>query len=248
MWARLFVEVCFAICDILHLSVKGKKVNDYNKYTALFCIRGAALRRFNEVLCLCENGYPEGAYAHARLLFEHYVVSCFLSSDTDEISKAYFDSAEIDAESEAKHYEWARDSEQFAQEKAKAKAEGKVFKVTISSLFSKVNESHKDHIQGWDLSNSKFRKSYNDRSAYGHVSAKSVRGRFSREPECKKTFDVGRQFVGMEAGIYCGINELLAIMVIYMNHIELEILTVKKEDLLVMCSVLHCLHNKIFLV
>ena len=241
-WSRLYVEVCLAICDILHTSVMGKKINNNNKYLALFCIRGAAIRRFNEVLCLCENGYPEGAYAHARLLFEYFVVSEFLSSDTDEISKAYLDSAEINAENEADHYKWASHSLRFAQEKAKGKT------ITISKLFSKVNESLKSRIQGWDLSNTNFRKSYDDRSVHGHVSAKGVRGRFSREPGYNEIFYIGRQFVGIEAAICCGIIELSKIMIIYVNYIEHETMTVKKEDLLVMCHALHCIYEKIFLI
>ena len=210
--SRLFVEFCFAICKSYNLDIGKSREESLNKYNALFSINGVALRTFNEVLCLCESGYPEGAYAHGRVLFEYAAIASFLSSDTDEVSKAFLDSALENTKSEADHYKWALTSERFAEKNAED--------IKISTFITEMNTQLQSRSRIYSMSNSKFRKPYDDKSVFIHASSKGVLARFRTQPGFINSFDVDRNFTGIEIAIVTATESVSLIMCYYLGCIK----------------------------
>lgn len=62
-----------------------------------------------------ENGFPDGALAHYRTLYELWAIAEFLSNDDDkeEVATAYLNSADKISHNEAGHYKWAKTSKRF---------------------------------------------------------------------------------------------------------------------------------------
>lgn len=56
-----------------------------------------------EILTLVKNGLADGAFARWRSLFELSVISNFISSNSEEVAKAYYEASEGDG----KWYDWA---------------------------------------------------------------------------------------------------------------------------------------------
>jgi len=226
--SRLFVEVCFSIhTSYLSLS-DNHKIDSPNKLNALFSIYGAALRTCREVLCLCENGYQEGAYRHGRTLIEYAAIASFLASDTDEVSKAFTDSG---LKSPRDYYSWVLASKKITRKEAK--------NMSMSKFIGIMNKRFQDGSPSYSMSHAEFRQPYNDKSIFVHASARGIRARFSSQPELRDYIDAGRSFVGIEAAITTAIQPTCWIMYDYLDCIQ------NNETSLAWISILNCLAKKI---
>lgn len=137
--------------------------------TALHALHAKALMVYAEIICLLENGFPDGAYAHFRMLYELWAVAEFINQDTDDVAKAYIESANNKSDSETDHYKWAKKSERFA---------GRESDITISNIVTEAHKAFKARIND-DVSNSHLKKIYTFPNAIIHPSAKGVFGRTS---------------------------------------------------------------------
>jgi len=65
-------------------------------FNALNHIFGRACQQFDEILCLMENGYSDGAYARWRSLYELAVYANFIFKNGETVAKAYSEQADTD--------------------------------------------------------------------------------------------------------------------------------------------------------
>jgi|GEM_PF-5286297 len=202
---RFLHELCFAICANFNTEVKASNLNKDVKhlYQALHGINGTALRMFNEVICLCENGFPEAAYARSRTIFEYNTLAVFLIEDTDDTAKAFVKSGFEDVKNEKGHYKWALSSERFKDKQADD--------ISISTFINNYNK-HLNTRTDSDTSNTKFRKPYDNKSYFVHASAKGVFGRFNDKPQDFSVLDVDRRFVGIELALIESANSITIIL------------------------------------
>ena len=203
---RFMHELCFAICANFNSEVKANNLNKgiEHLYQALHGINGTALRMFNEVICLCENGFPEAAYARSRTIFEYNALAVFLIEDTDDTAKAFIQSGFENIKSEKDHYKWALNSERFKDKQAED--------ISISTFINNYNNHINTRVTDISMSNTKFRKPYDNKSFFVHASAKGVFGRFNDKPQDFSILDVDRRFVGIELALIDSANSITIIL------------------------------------
>ena len=80
-----------------------------------------------------ENGFPDGAFAHYRTLYELWAVAELIYSDEDAevVASTYLQSANKISTDEAGHYKWAKSSKRFENSA----------NVTISAIVKKAHET-----------------------------------------------------------------------------------------------------------
>lgn len=90
---------------IAHVSKNAYKDNEDKIpiYNAICEIHARACQVYSEILCLCENGYADGAYARWRTLYELCVISDFISKNDKGVAVSF-----LMAENEFNDYQWAR--------------------------------------------------------------------------------------------------------------------------------------------
>ena len=171
-WMRQYYLKCADICEgwgwyINQSPVVSDKCNIFNTLKA---IHGKALLVYAEIICLLENGFPDGAYAHYRILYELWAVAEFLYEDSDETSVAFVKSFDDKSDSETSHYKWAKASTRFPEKEKD---------ITISNI---VTEAHKTFTNGLKqaVSNTHLKKLYTFPNKIIHPSAKGVFGRTSK--------------------------------------------------------------------
>lgn len=113
------------------LNIKNFEKCKY-KYTALLYIHGRALQQYLEVITLVKNGFPDGAFARWRSLYELSVIALFLSNETEVVSKSYIDSSTSNVRNE-----WAKSSESLKH----------LSRITFKDIekASKINAKDWDH-------------------------------------------------------------------------------------------------------
>lgn len=79
------------------------KAKEYT-YWALTNIHGRACQVYEEILCLVENGFADGAFARWRTLYELGIIGDFIRSNGEVVAKAYLDQANTSNKS----YVWAK--------------------------------------------------------------------------------------------------------------------------------------------
>lgn len=72
-------------------------------YNALIQIHARACQEYLEILCLCKNGFADGAYARWRSLYELSIISDFIRKNGKEIAISFLKAADTED-----RYEWAR--------------------------------------------------------------------------------------------------------------------------------------------
>ena|GEM_PF-2950903 len=166
-WMKQYCIKCVDICDGWGWYINQSHIHSErcNVFYALHAIHGKALLVYDEIICLIENGFPDGAYTHFRTLYELWAVAEFLIHDSDEVSKAFIESVDDKSDSETAHYKWACLSERFVD----FIADGK--KVTISKI---VKEAHKTFTQGKDISHTFLNRVYTFPNKILHPSAAGV--------------------------------------------------------------------------
>lgn len=84
------------------------KLSNYNDnidlYDALQRLQGRACLITNEILSLLRAGFPDGAYARCRTLYETMVISSFISDNNNETAKRYLDYSIVNDLKEAKQF------------------------------------------------------------------------------------------------------------------------------------------------
>ena len=170
-WLRLYFCVSHEITTDYLQSIDPNYSDLCNKhtFTALSLLHGKALLWYNTIRCLLENGYPDGAIAQWRTLYELWAVSELIYNDTDDVAKAFLESANDKITQESSHYKWAKTSNRFSSDDKN---------VTISAI---VNEAHKTHkiTHGIDTSNRKLNELYMFSNYIIHPSALGVINRVS---------------------------------------------------------------------
>ncbi|MCL2392956.1 MAG: DUF5677 domain-containing protein [Oscillospiraceae bacterium] len=174
-WMKQYRRKCFDICEGWGWYINQSHIvsDRCNVFNALQAIHGKALLVYAEIICLLENGFPDGAYAHYRTLYEIWAVAEFLYEDLDDVSVAYIKSMDDKSDSETGHYKWARTSKRFAE------------KDKDITIFNIVTEAHKTFANGFKekISNTHLKKIYTFPNKIIHPSAEGVFRRTSRSTE-----------------------------------------------------------------
>jgi len=108
-WMWQYYEKCSDICEGYGWCINQDTVisDRCNVFEALRAIHGRAMLVYAEIICLLENGYPDGASARFRSLYELWIVAEFIDNDIDDVARAYIESEKSKSENEASHYKWA---------------------------------------------------------------------------------------------------------------------------------------------
>ena len=168
-WLHQFYSKCIDICEGYRWYIDQAEIvpAKCNLYNALLAIHGKALLVYAEIICLLENGFPDGAYAHYRMLYELWAVAEFLNADTDDVSRAFLESADAKANNETSHYKWAKISSRFCEIEKE---------ITISSIVSEAHRILKTDSRV-TASNTHLKKLYTFPNQIIHPSAAGVLGR-----------------------------------------------------------------------
>jgi hypothetical protein len=83
---------------------------EHIKEAVLLQLMGKGLQTYAEIITLLTNGYPYGAVALARNLFELMVVIQFMAQENEAVAMAHYEASQkpLDQQNEKKKYEWAR--------------------------------------------------------------------------------------------------------------------------------------------
>ena len=170
-WMRQYRVKCMDICDGYGWYINQSHIvsDRRNVFNALCAIHGKALLVYAEIICLLENGFTDGAFAHYRTLYELWAVAEFLNNDTDDVSAAFINSANNKSNSETGHYKWAKISKRFSD------CEGEV---NISNIVAEAHKTFKEGLKQ-EVSNTKLKNIYTFPNLIIHPSAQGVFGRTS---------------------------------------------------------------------
>lgn len=205
-YLRIFYVMCLDICEEYRQFVNEEKYlfDRPSVAQALYFIHAKSMLVYAETICLLENGYPDGAIAHWRTLFELYAIAVFLNDNNDDVSKEYINSFNDKSNDEQSKYKWARKSGRFAEEKG----------IGISAIISEMYKILKE--QGTiDISKKKFLDGYNFANLILHPSAKGVFGRVSNLQEVN-SIAVGRSDYGLDVAAINSVTVLYEITVLHL--------------------------------
>ena len=117
-WGKAFVaSEALYICVIESAQSYGKYVVEQPKekkdevafvYKAIISIHARACQEYLEILCLCRNGFADGAYARWRSLYELSIISDFIRKNGRRVAESFLKAADTED-----RYEWARCAECF---------------------------------------------------------------------------------------------------------------------------------------
>jgi len=100
------------LCTSLVITYDEEHITDY----VLAKLLTKGIRTYNEINVLLQNGFPYGAIALSRILFELYYISAFIQSYGDKVALAYDKTAE-NLLTENKGYAWAKEADCFKDKK-----------------------------------------------------------------------------------------------------------------------------------
>ena len=185
-WMHNLYLKCVDICESHSVLVNESKIasKNYHIAEALYHIHGKAMLIYAEIICLLENGYPDGAFMHYRTLHELWAVAEFINTDTDDVARAFLESAGTKSNHESSHYKWAGASNRFTDESEP---------ITISKIVSVAHDNLKEGKS--DISKKHLMKLYVFPNLLIHPSAKGVLSRTS-EPY-QNSVTVGRVDTGI---------------------------------------------------
>lgn len=207
-YLRLYPLMCHDICNGYKEYVNGKNMQADNlfKSVAINAINARALTVYEEVVCLLENGFPEGALAHWRTLFELWMVAEFINDSSDEVAAAYIGSIKEKSSDEQSKYRWARLSGRFEENQ----------NIGINAVISesyKILQQKAKNI----ASKRKFLSLYNMSNIVLHPSAQGVFSRMSPEEKWFK-FSTGPSKYGLDTA---AVNAVTVLFNINKLHLEL---------------------------
>ena len=215
-WMRQFYSLAFDSCMSLHkLTEKSPNIVEaLNYYEATRLITMRAIMVYNEVLCLMENGFPDGAFAHYRTLYELWAVAEFLAHDEDKesVSKTYLESASKISNNEAGHYKWAKTSKRF---------EGSE-NVTIYAIVKQAHETCT--LKQGGRSNSQLMRDYTFPNSLIHPSAIGLEVISSSMPDAK-TVGMANPAISSSIKLF----EICSLYLYFFANVEAE----SNEDIMV---------------
>lgn len=91
---------------------KSKKAEKANTFTALSQIQNRAAQQYLEILTLIKNGFPDGAFARWRSMYELSVIASFILKYGEEVAEKF-----IEASESQDRYDWAMASGAFPETK-----------------------------------------------------------------------------------------------------------------------------------
>lgn len=121
--------------------MKGKNSDKAPIFNALMRIHARACQEYLEILCLCKNGFADGAYARWRSLYELSIISDFIRKNDKKVAISFLNAANSDD-----RYEWARCAKCFK------KYPPNRF-ITFSAIQKQCTLSTTDWRKQYDLSN-----------------------------------------------------------------------------------------------
>ncbi|MCL2568197.1 MAG: DUF5677 domain-containing protein [Oscillospiraceae bacterium] len=193
-WMRQFYSLALEVCGSFQRITKKSSlsIESSSFHKALYLLNQRAVLVYSEVLCLMENGFPDGAYAHYRTLYELWAVAEFLFHDEDRevVSLAFLESVNQVSNNESGHYKWAQVSKRF---------EG-CDNITINAIVKKAHEKCMlKREQG--RSNSKLTKDYTFPNVLIHPSAAGLEILSSSSPNAK-TVGMANPAIGSSLKLY----------------------------------------------
>ena len=94
-------------------SVSEKKKSEIeNTFNALTQIQNRAAQQYLEILTLIKNGFPDGAFARWRSMYELSVIGSFILKYGDSVAEKF-----IEASDSQDRYDWAMASNAFSENK-----------------------------------------------------------------------------------------------------------------------------------
>jgi len=212
-YLRLYHLMCCDICDGYKEYVNSEKISSDNlmKSIAINAINARALTVYEEIVCLLENGYPEGALAHWRTLFELWMVAEFINHFKDDVATAYIASSKDDSDDEQSKYKWAKLSGRFKE------SQNVGINAIISESFKILQGKAEDII-----SKRKFLSLYNMSNIILHPSAKGVFRRISPSDEWFN-FSIGPSKFGLDTAAVNAVTVLFNINKLYLELFNNEI-------------------------
>lgn len=97
------------------------------KFSTIKEIATRACQEYLEIISLVKNGFPDGAWARWRSLYELSIISQFIFENNNSIANNFYISA-----NDANNYEWARESEKFKDYR-------KDWKITFKSILRRCS-------------------------------------------------------------------------------------------------------------
>lgn len=110
-------------------------------YNALLSIHARACQEYLEILCLCKNGFADGAYARWRSLYELSIISDFIRKSGKCVAESFIKAANTED-----RYEWARCADCFQNYPSKKY-------ITFSAIQKQCSLSTSEWKKQYNLSN-----------------------------------------------------------------------------------------------
>ena len=99
------------IKHVQEIKAEDKTAKD-NTYTALSQIYRRASQQYLEIITLVKNGFPDGAFARWRSMYELSVIGAFIQKYGEAVAEKF-----IEASNSEDRYDWAMASEAFPETK-----------------------------------------------------------------------------------------------------------------------------------
>lgn len=114
--AKFLYQLIIGAEEINSKIVKSIPVEEYKKkefqYLSIKALYARGLQQFLEVLTLAENGFPDGAGARTRSLYEIMIIASFISNqkNSEDVAKAFFQQSN---DKKKPIYSWAKKANCF---------------------------------------------------------------------------------------------------------------------------------------
>lgn len=101
-----FVEFAFYLVRAIQVPADKEHITEF----VLSKLIGKALRTYSEVIVLLKQGFPYGAFALSRQIFELAVFISFIRKYGDTVALDFYNESSADLYKHKENYEWARKS------------------------------------------------------------------------------------------------------------------------------------------
>lgn len=161
-------------------------------FTALKEIHGRACQQYDEIVCLLENGFPDGALARWRSLYELAVIAHFIMENGEETAESFVNSAFSND-----RYDWAKAADCFKEQKRP---------VSFAHI---LKQSSFDSEKWWNI--------YNTSNKLVHASPQGTFDRLGRGFEDRSFIMAGRSSYGIKLPAEASAIFLCIVTEIYLN-------------------------------
>ena len=174
----LYINLLTDICDEYYELSNEECVNSDSKEVAvLFKIfNGVAIRTTREILCLLENGFPHGAVARWRTLYEIWIIMEYIARHDNVMAKKY-----IKHNNPCNNYSWAKSDKVIPKHR---KYSFEDLQTYVNSELDKTRLEHKsdgntyaDWIEEYRISNQML-----------HISSTGIFGYWDKRQDNKQIY------------------------------------------------------------